>query len=292
MKRIILLIGAILCIATTSWGKITIGASLPDLGSIAATIGGDRVETFSIARSSNDPHSVEVLPTYMVRVSRADVYLKVGLGLDQWSDQILEGARNSKIAVIDCSRGIIVLEKPTTKVDASLGDVHPEGNPHYWLDPANGLIIARTIADALIQIDPAGSANYSKNLAVFESELHQKLGEWESDAASLPNHYIVTYHSSWVYFAKAFGFNIAAKIEPVPGIPPTANHLVELVKIIQDQQVKLVIQEPYFSDDGANYLARETGVRILKLAPSCSDVSAASYLNHFQEIINALKRGV
>ena len=289
MKKLVLLLFAVLSAACPAVAKVTVGASLPDLASIAAYIGGARVEVFSIARGTADPHSVEVLPTYMVRVSRADIYLKVGLSLDQWADQIIDGARNSKLRAVDCSKGIPVLEKPTTKVDASMGDVHPEGNPHYWLDPANGVIIAQTIADALTMVDPDGASLYGANLEQFKNEVSQRTAQWKASAETLPSHTFVTYHSSWVYFTHAFDFSIAAKIEPVPGIPPTARHLADLVQIIREGHVTTVIQEPYFSDDGANYLARETGVKVLKIAPSCADTSSSSYLEHFQQIFDALK---
>ena len=289
MKKFIFIICVVLFTVSMASAKITVGASLPDLASIASYIGGERVETFSIARSTSDPHSVEVLPTYMVRVSRANLYLKVGLSLDQWADQIIDGARNSKLKVIDCSKDIHVMERPSGKVDASMGDVHPEGNPHYWLDPANGMIIAQTIADALTAADPEGASTFSDNLARFQTEVGTRLAEWKTVVEALPNHSIITYHSSWAYFASAFSLSIVAKIEPIPGIPPTARHLADLVATIRDSHVNVVIQEPYFSDDGANYLARETQIKVLKLAPSCNDVSASSYLDHFQSIINLLK---
>ncbi len=288
MKSVFFL-GSVLTICTLrALAGITIGASLPDFASIASYVGGDNVEVFSIARGSSDPHTVEILPTYMVRAARADVYLKVGLGLDQWADQIIAGARNSKLTIVDCSSGIQVLEKPTGKVDASMGDVHPDGNPHYWLDPANGIQIAETIVGALVAVDPENAEQYNLNLERFRAETAQKLATWKIEASSFANHNVVTYHSSWSYFAQAFGFNIVAKIEPIPGIPPSASHLALLVKTIRENNVHAVIQEPYFSDDGANYLARETGVTVKKLSPSCGDVTASAYFSHFDQILAAL----
>jgi len=290
MKRILLILSlSLLTIGHTALAKIKVAASLPDLASIASYIGGDRVETFSIARNTSDPHSVEVLPTYMVKVSRADVYLKVGLALDQWADQIIDGARNSAIRVVDCSSGIAVLEKPSGKVDASMGDVHPDGNPHYWLDPNNGAIVAQTISDALTAADPGGATEYAANLDKFKSDLAQRLTAWKAAAAAIPNRNIITYHSSWPYFAHAFDFTIVAHIEPVPGIPPTGSHLAELLNVIHENNVKIVLQEPYFAEDAANYLARQTPVKVLKLPPSCGGTDAGSYLDHFQQIFDALK---
>jgi zinc/manganese transport system substrate-binding protein len=289
MNRVLLVIVVGLALVGNVFAKVEIAASLPDLASIAAYVGGDRVDVFSIARSTSDPHSVEVLPSYMVRVARADLYLKIGLSLDQWADQILDGARNSKIRVVDCSRGISVLEKPTGRVDASMGDVHPDGNPHYWLDPENGAIVAQTIAEALAVVDPAGRDTYQTNVQRFLAETAEKLAVWKALAASIPNRSLITYHSSWVYFAHAFGFDIVSRIEPIPGIPPSGSHLAELATVIRAKQIKAVLQELYFADDAANYLARETGVKILKLSPSCDAAEAASYFSHFERILNALK---
>jgi len=291
MKKILLILCGAFLLSTAAFAKLTVAASLPDLASIASYIGGDRVTVFSINRSSNDPHTVEVLPSYMVKVSRADIYLKVGLSLDQWADGIIDGARNSKLRVVNCSQNIPVLEKPD-RADASLsalGDVHPQGNPHYWLNPNNGVIVARTIADALTAADPSGASTYRDNLAKFQAEEAQKMTEWKGAAAAFSNHNIITYHSSWVYFADAFGFNIVAKVEPLPGIPPSPSHLANLVNAIKTQHVKVIVQEPYFSDDAPGYLARETGVKVVKVSPSCADANPTSYLDHFQQIFDALK---
>ncbi|MBI5060528.1 zinc ABC transporter substrate-binding protein [candidate division KSB1 bacterium] len=289
MKYIFLASMFVMNLSTAAVAQVTVAAALPDLGSIAAYIGGDRVECFSIAKAAHDPHSVEVLPTYMVKVSRADLYLKVGLGLDPWSSQIIDGSRNAKLKVVDCSDGVPVLERPTVAVNASMGDVHPSGNPHYWLDPANGIRIARTVERALAAVDPDGATVYAANLEKFAAEAQSRIEKWNAAAADIPNRTVVTYHSSWAYFAAAFGFEIAAKVEPVPGIPPTASHLKELVDMIQAKQIKRLLQEPYFSDDGSNYLNRQTGIRVVKLSPSCADVSPESYLQHFDQIFEAMR---
>jgi zinc/manganese transport system substrate-binding protein len=289
MKKLLALFTALVLAASSASAKVTVTASLPDLGSIASYIGGDRVDVTAIARASGDPHHVEVLPAYMVRTARADLYLKVGLSLDQWADGIIDGSRNPGLKIVDCSRGIEVLEKPTTRVNASMGDVHPEGNPHYWLDPANAATIAQTIHDALVEADPAGTDIYTANLQRFEDELTHRLTEWKARAERLTNHSLITYHSSWPYFAHGFGFAVVAKVEPVPGIPPTASHLASLVKVIRESRVPVVIQEPYFSDEAPQYLARETGIRVVKLSPSCAGVQPGSYFDHFDQIFDALE---
>jgi len=269
---------------------IIIAASLPDLGSIASYLGGDKVEVFSIAKSYSNPHFVEVLPSYMIKVSRAKIYLKVGLSLDQWADQIIDGSRNNNLISIDCSKGVSVLEKPAsvTTALAAQGDVHPQGNPHYWLDPSNGIIIANNILEGLKKVDPANSEYYDKNFNNFKTETEKRLAGWKLKMSPLAGKKMIGYHSSWVYFASAFNIDIAGYVEPLPGIPPTGKHLDKIVNIIRDEKVSFLIQEPYFPDDAPNFLARQTGIEIIKVSPSCADAKPDSYFKSFDKVINLL----
>jgi len=266
--------------------KVKVAASINDLASIASSVGGDQIEVFSIAKPSNDVHRVEVLPSYMVKVSRANIYLKVGLGLDQWADGIIDGSRNDKLQLVDCSANVNVLDKPT-KVDASMGDVHPFGNPHYWLDPRNGGVVAHTIADVLAKADPAHAADYQSRADAFAKQADTAWQKGKAAADAMPAHEILTYHASWVYFANAYGFTVAGTVEPVPGIPPTAKHLADLVSLVKAKKIPLLLQEPYFSDDAGKFLTREAGVRVVVSSPSCDAPDAGSYLAHFQTLIDA-----
>ena len=268
--------------------KIRVAASTTDLASIANTVGGDQVEVFSLARPGSDPHRVETLPSYMIKVSRAQVYLKVGLSLDQWADAIVEGSRNDKVLKVDCSRGVNVLERPTGKVDASMGDVHPEGNPHYWLDPRNAGPVARDIADGLAKVDPAHAADFHARAEAFAKEATAAWEKGRASLAGLPSHAIFTYHRSWSYLADAFGLDVVATVEPVPGIPPTARHLAELVQTAKTTRVAALIAEPYFSADPGKFLAREAGVKVITLSSSCDGPEAGSYLAHIQAVLAAL----
>jgi ABC-type Zn uptake system ZnuABC Zn-binding protein ZnuA len=270
--------------------KLRVAASITDLASIAASVGGDQIEVFSVARPTADAHRVEVLPSYMVQVSRADLYLKVGLGLDQWADGIIDGSRNGRLQVIDCSRDITPLEKLTT-VNAAMGDVHPFGNPHYWLDPRNGAILARTIASELSRLDPDHADDYRARAEAFAAEAEAAYAGDRKIAASLSAPTIFTYHASWTYFASAFGLEVAGTAEPVPGIPPTGKHLQRLVEIANARKVALLLQEPYFSDDAGKFLARETGLRVVKVAPSCDRPAAGSYLEHIQAVLRLMAGG-
>jgi len=277
-----------LVIPGAAFSKIKVAASIPDLASIASSVGGDQVECFAIAKATADAHRVEVLPSYMVKVSKANVYLKGGLGLDQWSDAIIDGSRNDRLTVVDCSAGVSVLEKPAGAVDASMGDVHPNGNPHYWLDPRNGGVVARTIAEALGRVDPAHAADYQSRAEEFAQQCDAAYAADRKIADAIPNRVVFTYHRSWPYFANAFGFEIAGQAEPVPGIPPTAKHLADLVSIAKSRKIAVLIQEPYFSADAGKFLQREAGVQSVVMPLSCDSAEAGSYLAHIDAVLKAL----
>lgn len=275
-------------LAAGAHGKIKVAASLPNLASIAASVGGEAVEAFAIGRAQADPHAVEVLPSYLIKVSRSAVYLKVGLGLDLWADAILEGSRNGKLLVVDCSRGMAVLEKPHGKVDASHGHVHPDGNPHYWLDPSHAERIADNIREALAKADPSNADLYARNTAAFVKENVEKTKVWAARMAPLQGAALVTYHGSWAYLAHAYGFRIIGQVEPFPGIPPTAKHLAGLVERIRAEKAGLLLQEPYFPDKDTRFLARQTGIRIIKASPSCDGPAAGEHWKHLEALTAAL----
>ncbi|MEO5989092.1 MAG: metal ABC transporter substrate-binding protein [Candidatus Eisenbacteria bacterium] len=293
MSRIALIsaIAALALAVGPASAKVRVAASTNDLASIASRIGGEQVEVFAIARASSDPHRVETLPSYMVKVSRARVYLKVGLGLDQWADAIIDGSRNNKVLLVDCSKGVTVLERPTGRVDASMGDVHPDGNPHYWLDPRNGAVIGQNIAEALARVDPAHAELYRANAESFSKEAAASYETNRIRAAQLGSKSVITYHRSWSYLANAFGLEVVATVEPVPGIPPTAKHLALLVQTAKARKVRVLLQEPYFSAEAGRFLMRQAGVRAVTQSSACDGITAGSYLAHFETLFTALAGG-
>ena len=281
---------AALLVPAAAFARIRVVASTTDIASIASSVGGDQVEVFSIAKPNADPHRIEALPSYMVKVSRAQVFLEVGLQLDQWADAIVDGSRNDKILKVDCSQGVNVLEKPA-RVDASMGDVHPNGNPHYWLDPRNGAVVARNAAEAFARIDAAHAGAYRERAEAFGKECRAAYERNKEIAEKLPSRAIFTYHRSWTYFADAFGLEVVATVEPVPGIPPTARHLTELEQLSKSRKVLLLLEEPYFSKDAGQFLQRGCGVRPVVASSACNTDAAGSYLAHFDAVLAALAGG-
>ncbi len=283
------LLGALL-LPVAAHATIRVAASTTDIASIANSVGGDQVEVFSISKPNADPHRVEALPSSMVKVARAQVFLEVGLQLDQWADAIIDGSRNGRLLKVDCSKGVAVLEKPA-HVDASMGDVHPNGNPHYWLDPRNGAIVADNIAEAFARVDPAHAADYRTRADAFGKECAAAYARGRAVADALPSKAIFTYHRSWPYFASAFGLDVVDTVEPVPGIPPTAKHLADLVQTAKSRKVGLLLEEPYFSADAGRFLGRQAGVRAVTASSACDGEAAGSYLAHFDAVLRLLAGG-
>lgn len=248
--------------------KVNVVASTTDLADIAQQVGGENVSVISISRGSQDPHYVEVLPSYMIKVKRADMYLMVGMELDQWAEQVIDGSRNRKLRIVDCSKDIKRLNVPTRKVDASMGDIHPNGNPHYWLNPENGKIIAMTIARNLKSVDPQHGDAYEANLQIFLNSIDDLEQRWATQYSMLQGQSIIYYHDTWPYFNEYFGLSAVAFVEPKPGIMPTPTHLDHLIHIIKDQNIKALAMEPYFSVSAPAFLQEKTGVEIVHMAQS------------------------
>lgn len=274
-------------------GAVKVVASTTDLASIAELIGGDKVEVRSIAGGTADPHYVEVLPSYMIRVAKADIYLKVGLDLDRWANEIIDGSRNGKLVVVDCSARIKPLERPTTRVDASMGDVHPQGNPHYWLDPANGVLVAGMVFDALVKVDGDNHKYYADRLEQFRATFERKSVVWAQRAEGLEGLELITYHNSWPYFSRAFGIRIAGFVEPKPGIEPTASHTAEIVEMVKTKNIRVIGVEPYFSRRAPDTIARMTEARVVTLPPSVGGTgSAVDYWSLFDSLLDVLENAM
>jgi|TARA_B100001079_G_scaffold58870_2_gene49624 ABC-type Zn uptake system ZnuABC Zn-binding protein ZnuA len=263
--------------------------STTDLADIVKTIGGDRVTVTSIARGNQDPHYVEVLPSYMIKVRKADLYFMVGMELDLWAQQIIDGSRNRKIVVVDCSMEINKMEIPTGTVDASMGDIHRFGNPHYWLDPQNGKRIASLIAQKLSNAAPKSSELFYQNLDAFNLQLDNAIIDWEKRFVNLRGKKLIYYHNSWPYFSNRFGLDTVGFLEPKPGITPSPSKLNQIIQLIETETIQVIASETYFSDRAPKFIASKTGVKTVQLAQSVGALAGAdSYINLFETNLNLL----
>jgi zinc/manganese transport system substrate-binding protein len=274
-------------------------SSIPTLGSLAKEVGGDRVQVQSLAKGYQDPHFVEPKPNLMLVLNRADLLLHVGLELEiGWLPPLVLGSRNPKIQLgelgnLDCSRAIPVLDVPTTKVDRSMGDIHPQGNPHYWLPPGNARIIAGEIAARLSQLDPDGKPAYDKNLASFISRVSAKEKQWAPMVAKMKGQKVATYHKSWSYVSHWLGMEEVGYVEPKPGIPPDPSHLVALIQVMRREHAKLLLVEDFYNKTTAQLVADKAGAKMLTLP---TDVGATpeikSWFDLVETVLKKLSDGV
>lgn len=299
MKRSFILSFALgLLLPAAVQAKLRVVTTTTDLKWLVETVGGDLVSVESLSSGDQDLHFVEPRPSRVVKLKRADLLVRVGLDLDGWVESLAAAAKNDRVApggpgYVDASAGIEPLQVPTGKVDASMGDLHVYGNPHYWLDPANAAVITRNIADGLARVDPADAAAFAENRKKFLSVLDAKLKEWEKKAAPLRGLKVVTYHNSWVYFARRFGLTIAGNVEPKPGIPPSPAHLERLISLMKAQRVSAVMAEPFFPQGGPRMLSEKTGARLLVVPSSTGGVPGVKgYLDVFDFVLDRLLEAV
>jgi ABC-type Zn uptake system ZnuABC Zn-binding protein ZnuA len=254
-------------------GTIKVVTTTTDLKSITELIGGNKVSVSAIATGYQNPHFVDPKPSYIISLSNADMFVTVGLDLEiGWSPQLLSSSRNTKIqkgaaGYVDASVGVGLLQVPTS-ANRGEGDIHIFGNPHYWLDPLNGKVIARNIANGLERVDPSNKSTYENNLQAFFNNINIKLKEWEAEMAPFKGSRIIAYHNEWVYFETRFGLKIVDFMEPKPGIPPTPSQLVKVIGEVKANNIKVIISSPYFSTSSANVVAKQTGAKVLTLATS------------------------
>ena len=277
--------------------KLQIMTATTDLASLAQEVGGDRVSVESIARGYQDPHFVEAKPSFLLKLRKADLLIVVGLELEiGWLPPLITQSSNPKIQVgapgyLDASRFAKILEIPTGQVTRAEGDVHPLGNPHYWLDPENGLRIAKGIADKLSEMRPNDAAYFTQRYAEFEQRLKQADQQWLAQMKPYAGRKIVTYHRSWPNFAEHFGLNVIGYVEPRPGIPPSPQHTVELIGQMKREGVKVIVVEPYFDLKTPNSIARETGGQVVVLMPSVGgEKEITDYFKLFDYDIAKLKQ--
>ena len=312
--RSISIILVILCAAPLLGKEIRIVTTTSDLKSIVEAVGGDHVSVNSIANGKQDPHFIEARPSYMIQLRKADLFIRIGLELERgWESLVLEGSRNRKIQIgsaghLDVSSNIERLEVPLGEISRAMGDVHPLGNPHYWLDPYNGRIIALTIASRLAEMDPENADDYSSNAAAFSRQIDMAMfgvpadesmwqrqlnGELDSAAegwhALMAPHRgkkVVTYHRSWTYFLRRFGLVSAGELESKPGIAPSPGHLKDLIESMNDSDVPVLIVASFKSNKAPDLVAAKTGVKVVKVPYSTHGNAAAdTYIAMIDQVV-------
>lgn len=291
-----LLIGILLLQARALYAApLQVVTTIETFADLARTVGGDKVQVQSLARGYQDPHFVEAKPNLLVPLSRADLLVYAGLDLEVgWLPPLVTGSRNPRIQPgargnLDASTAIEVLDVPTGKVDRSQGDIHPRGNPHYWLPPVNGLKIAKEIAARLKELDPAHGADYDANLQKFAELLKARAAEWSRQAASLKGMKVVAYHKSWTYVANWLGLREIGYVEDKPGIPPDPKHLAELILRMKAESVRALLIESFYNRGIAAQVAESAGAKLLVLP---SDVGATPDIRSYVDLVDSVLRAL
>lgn len=302
MKRIAIVLTALTLIGGNLFaaGKLKVVTTTEDLASLTREVGGDRVAVTSIARGYQDPHAVEAKPSFLLLLKNADLLEVVGLELEiGWLPPLLDQSRNNNIrpgatGYLDVSQGVEILDRPAGAINRSMGDVHPLGNPHYWLDPANAVRIAIQIRNRLAQLRPADAAYFDQRLNSFKVRINDANKRWLTAMAPFKGAKIVSYHNSWPNFTRYFGLNVVEHVEPKPGIPPSPSHTLQVINTVKRERIKAIVMEPYFDRKTPQSIAERTGAKVVVLYPSVGGKAGLDdYFKLFDynigELVKALK---
>jgi ABC-type Zn uptake system ZnuABC Zn-binding protein ZnuA len=251
--------------------KIRVVTTTTDLKALTEAVGGDLVEVDALARGSQNPHDLEVRPSLMVKVRRADLLVINGLELDQWAEVVVQGANNPNVIPgapgrVDASAGILVLEVPRTRVDRSMGDVHPVGNPHYTVDPGMAPNITANILEGLVRVAPQHRAAFERSREQFLARLGQAMAKWAADMAPYKGAKVIVDHNMWPYFLTRFGLVQAGSVEERPGIPATPTHLIKLIAYMKEDKIKVIMAVPWADHKLAERIAQEAGAKVVLVA--------------------------
>jgi zinc/manganese transport system substrate-binding protein len=304
MNKLTTFLGVILCCAATAAfsparaeAKLKVSASIETLADLSRQVGGDRVDVTALSRGNMDPHFVQAKPSLVLGLNRADALVYVGLELELgWLPPLVQQSRNPRIQQgqpgnIDASTAIDVKDIPGVPADKlrALGDIHPLGNPHYWLPPKNARAVAQLLARRFTTLDPGGASAYQANLAAFEGKLGAKEREWSARAAPLKGTKIVTHHKSWSYLAGWLGLVEVGYLEPKPGTPPSADHTSRLIAAMRAEGVRLVIHEDFYPSSLAKFVAEKAGAREVSVP---SDVGATPAIKSYFDLVDAVIRAL
>jgi zinc/manganese transport system substrate-binding protein len=270
--------------------------TVSDLGAIAREVLGPEAQVTVIAKPTQDPHFVDAKPSLIIDLNRADALCLMGLDYEVgWLPVLIRGARNSKVlpgasGYIDVSTIIPVLDAARGNVSRSMGDIHPLGNPHFTLDPRNGVRVARLMAERFATLDPGARATFARNAESFASRVEAKLRPWEAAIAAARGKPVVTYHRSFVYLERWLGLEEVDTIEPKPGIPPNPSHVAEVIETLKARHVSLILQELWYPLSTAELIAKQTGAHLVRI-PGMTEIGG-SYVDHIDQIVHLIAGGV
>ncbi|MFP2932805.1 metal ABC transporter substrate-binding protein [Pyxidicoccus sp. 3LG] len=284
--------------AAPARADLNVVTTVPDLAALTKAVGGDHVSVQSLALGSQDPHFVDAKPNLALALNRADLLVSIGLDLEiGWLPTLQLGARNPRIQVnnpgfLNASQFPRILEIPQGKVDRSLGDVHPGGNPHYLYDPRQAVAVAKGISERLAQLDPKNAADYRANFAKFSDELEKARAGWEKRLAGLKGAPVIAYHRTTAYLADWLGFEPITFLEPKPGIPPNPSHVASVLAQGRQRKARLVLIESYYPDTTAKLVASKIPAPMVTIHGGTDFRGGETYIQHINELVERLEKGL
>lgn len=296
----ILVLATLLGAPMSAVAGLKVVTTTEDLASLTREVGGDRISVESIAKGYQDPHFVEAKPSFILKLHSADLLVVVGRELEiGWLPPLLLQCRNPKIqpgspGYLDASLTVKILDIPQGQITRAMGDVHPSGNPHYWLDPGNGRRMAQAIQTKLAELQPTDAAYFTERFAAFDQRLAAAETRWDASMAPFKGTEVVTYHRSWPNFVERFGLDVMGYIEPKPGIPPSPQHTLNLMREMKKAGARVILVEPYFDLKTPQSVARESGARVVVMSPSVGgEKEITDYIHLFDYniklLVNALQ---
>ena len=283
--------------AAPSRAATSVVTSIPELAEITRQVGGSKVTVYSLARPNRDYHTIEARPTDVQRIARADLVVRSGLSLDLWMDALMRAGGNSALNVggsryVDASAGIPRIEVPTAQITGASGDVHPEGNPHYYYDPIYTKFVARNILRGLVRVDAPNANAYRANYKRFNAEIDRRMVGWNKQMAPFAGRPVVTYHRSYGYFIRRFGLKLYGTVEPKPGIPPSARHVSTLSRQMKDGNVRALIIESIYPTRYPELLARQAGAKFAVAPYSVGSPGTNDYFSFMDKLVASFKQAL
>jgi len=263
-SRMVLVALAVGILAAPGAATVRAVAVTQVLGWAAREVGGELASVSVIVPGTVDPHYFEATPGTVSKVQRADVVFRPGLRLCVWLDPVFQAAGRGYLRV-DCSRGIAPLEVPRERVDPSMGHLHPEGNPHYWLDPRNAMIMVSNVLAGFIQVNGDNADAYKANARELLLKLRDKREEWREKLAPYGGAKVIDYHPSWIYFVEAFGLVLVMNVEGRPGIPPSGGRVSTVVKQCKLQGVRALLIQTFYPHGSSKSIGEAAGIPVLRL---------------------------
>lgn len=275
MRLFTLLALALLGLSAQAAEKLKVVTSIPDLADLSRRIGGDRVEVQSICKGLENPHFVGIKPSHLVAMSRADVFVQVGLSLEvAFVPGLLENCGNARIqpgrpGFINASDGFAAIDIPG-KIDRKLGDVHPQGNPHMNLSVEGGAVMAANILKGLSALDPAHKADYEARHAAWTRELEAAQQRWKKLGEGWKGRKVCVYHQDYAYLIRGYGLVTLGSVEPQPGVPPTPASLASLIATLRKEKDVCLLAAAWARRSELEEVRNQAGVTLVELPNMCA----------------------